>query len=249
MSVIQGSFDPRYEAVVEDLAGNIDAGTKIGASIQLDVDGELVCRVTGVTLGADFQFGLPDSEFGRVAPVYAPVVADVDGGSLPKGDENAPDPDSVFAKTLSGSMADIDQANTDDWRRAQIGGANGHGNAKSVAQILSAVTLDGVSNGVRLLSPPTIDQIFREQANNVDMLLGIPLRWGIDFCLTPSSGVPFVHDGRVCFWGGWGGSMIVMDLDRRLTISYVMNQMQPGTIGSDVAAAYFDTIYRCFDAV
>ena len=32
--------------------------------------------------------------------------------------------------------------------------------------------------------------------------------------------------------------MIIMDLDRRTTISYMMNKMQPGLVGSDIAAGY-----------
>ena len=32
--------------------------------------------------------------------------------------------------------------------------------------------------------------------------------------------------------------MILMDLDRRLTISYMMNRMAPGIIGSDRSEAY-----------
>ena len=69
------------------------------------------------------------------------------------------------------------------------------------------------------------------------LVLGVPLRFGIGYCLG-SPVVPYVPGGRTFFWGGWGGSMIVMDLDRRLTISYLMNRMAPGVLGSDRSAAY-----------
>jgi CubicO group peptidase (beta-lactamase class C family) len=52
-----------------------------------------------------------------------------------------------------------------------------------------------------------------------------------------------VPEGRTFFWGGWGGSMIVMDLDRRLTIGYLMNRMAPGILGSDRSAAYTRAVY------
>jgi CubicO group peptidase (beta-lactamase class C family) len=221
------------------------------------LNGELVRRVSGRTLGqfvrdelalpldADFHIGVLDKDFARCATVYAPVVRDM-AASLPHGNA-PPDPNSVFAKTLAGSIAEIEPANTPAWRRAEIGATNGHGNAKALVRILSAVTLGGVSNGARLLDAPTIELIFQEQASGMDMFLNIPLRWGIGFALTPSGGVPFVRDGKVCFWGGWGGSMAIMDLIRGMTIGYAMNQMQPGTIGSDVAATYCDVIYRCAD--
>ena len=37
--------------------------------------------------------------------------------------------------------------------------------------------------------------------------------------------------------------MVVMDLDRRLTISYMMNRMAPGILGSDRSEAYVRAVY------
>ena len=56
--------------------------------------------------------------------------------------------------------------------------------------------------------------------------------------------VPYIPEGRICFWGGWGGSMIVTDLDRRLTVAYMMNKMAPGIIGSPRSEAYLRAVYR-----
>jgi CubicO group peptidase (beta-lactamase class C family) len=50
--------------------------------------------------------------------------------------------------------------------------------------------------------------------------------------------------GRTCSWGGWGGSIVLVDLEQHLTVSYVMNQMlEQGPMGDDrglsvVMAAY-----------
>jgi CubicO group peptidase (beta-lactamase class C family) len=71
----------------------------------------------------------------------------------------------------------------------------------------------------------------------------VPFRLGIGFGISPSGAVPYLPEGRVCFWGGWGGSMIVMDLDRRVTTSYMMNRMAPGIVGSPRAEAYIDAVY------
>ena len=43
--------------------------------------------------------------------------------------------------------------------------------------------------------------------------------------------MPISPSERSCFWGGWGGSLAVIDLDTRLTIAYVMNKMGSGTTG------------------
>ena len=91
------------------------------------------------------------------------------------------DPDSPTVRTFTGPVADAAVANTPDWRRADIGAANGHGNARSVARMLSAVTHGGEVDGVRLLSPKTIDLIFDEQADGPDLVLGVPLRFGIGY--------------------------------------------------------------------
>jgi CubicO group peptidase (beta-lactamase class C family) len=36
--------------------------------------------------------------------------------------------------------------------------------------------------------------------------------------------MPSVPDEKICFWGGWGGSMVLINPDRRTTIAYVMNK-------------------------
>jgi CubicO group peptidase (beta-lactamase class C family) len=93
-----------------------------------------------------------------------------------------------------------------------------------------------------LLSEKTIDLAFDQQSDGVDLVLGEPFRFGIGFCLG-SPVIPYVPSGRTLFWGGWGGSLIVMDLDRRLTISYMMNKMAPGILGSDRSEAYVRAVY------
>jgi len=93
------------------------------------------------------------------------------------------------------------------------------------------------------LGQDTIDLIFREQQNGIDLVLGVPLRFGIGFGLPQRDILPWIPDERICHWGGWGGSMIVMDAGRRTTISYMMNKMGPGIIGSERSAEYGQAIY------
>jgi hypothetical protein len=114
-----------------------------------------------------------------------------------------PDHSPAF-KTLTGPAVEAAYANTAAWRRADLGAVNGHGNARSVARILSAVSRGGEVDGVRLLGRKTIDLIFDEQADGVDLVLGIPLRWGIGFALPQRDSVPWIPDEEICFWGGWG---------------------------------------------
>ncbi len=209
--------------------------------------GEIIRRITGKSLkqfvaeeiagplGADFQIGALERDWDRIADVVPPPPLPFDMDAI--------DPQSPAFKTMTGPIPDAAAANTPVWRNADMGACNGHGNARSVARIMSAVALGGEVDGVRLVSQKTIDLIFDEQSNGIDMVLGVPLRFGIGYGLPLLETVPYVPDERICFWGGWGGSVIVMDLDRRMTISYMMNKMGPGVIGSDRSEAYVSAIY------
>ena len=186
-------------------------------------------------LGGDFHIGLDPSDDHRVSDVIAPPPLDIDLATL--------DMDSVAVKTFTGPAPAASVANTTAWRRAEIGAANGHGNARSVARIQAVVANGCTLDGVSLLSPSTVDLIFREQSNGVDLVLGLPLRFGIGYGLTDPETFAFLPSGRVCHWGGWGGSVIIVDVERHLTIAYVMNKMAGGLVGdlrgfSLVTAAY-----------
>jgi CubicO group peptidase (beta-lactamase class C family) len=210
--------------------------------------GEVVRRVSGKTLrqfvaeeiagplAADFQIGAAERDWGRIADVVPPPPLPVDLAAL--------DPDSPAVKTLTGPAIAAEVANTPGWRHADIGASNGHGNARSVARVMSVVACGGQVDGVRLLGRETIDLIFREQANGIDVVLGIPLRWGIGYGLPRPDVIPWVPDEKICFWGGWGGSVIIMDTGRRMTVSYMMNKMGSGIAGSSRGNEYGQAIYH-----
>jgi len=209
--------------------------------------GEVIRRITGQRLGeffaaevagplgADFHIGLPPSEFHRVAnlvpwppqPTYPPDL----------------DPNGPAFKTFTGPVNQIEYSWTERWRRADIGAGNGHGNARSVARIQSAVACGGEVDGVRLLSPKTIDRIFEVQSNTVDLVMGIQLRMGVGYGLLPMPQVlSFLPEGRLASWGGAGGSLMIADADRRLTFAYVMNLMRPALVGP-IAEALVKRLY------
>ncbi len=107
---------------------------------------------------------------------------------------------------------------------------NAFGNARAIARLHSVVSHGGAIDGRRLLSEATIETIFREQARGIDLVLGLPVRFGVGFALPMEPG-PVVLPGRVCFWGGAGGSRIANLLDDRVTFAYVMNRMEAGFLG------------------
>ncbi len=205
--------------------------------------GEVVRRVTGKTLksfvaeeiagplGADFQIGADASDTDRIAPVIPPPPLPFDFASM--------DPASPSVRTFTGPLVDATYANTAAWRAADIGAANGHANARSVARVLSTLSLANP----KFVSAEAVESVFDVQADGVDLVLGVPLRFGIGYGLAKPETIPYIPDGRVCFWGGWGGSLILMDLERRVTLAYMMNKMSPGVIGSPRAETYLLAAY------
>ncbi len=209
--------------------------------------GEVIRRIDGRSLkqffaeeiaqplGADFQIGCRPADDHRVSNVVPPPPLPFDFSML--------DADSVLVKTFTGPLPDATTSSTEAWRRADIGAANGHGNARSVARVQSIVANGGTLDGVTLLSPETIEIIFREQAYGPDQVLMAPLRFGIGYGLPVPETAPYIPEGRICFWGGWGGSMVIVDTERRMVVSYMMNVMEAGIIGGVRSAALIDAAY------
>lgn len=50
-----------------------------------------------------------------------------------------------------------------------------------MAWVMSVLSLGGKVDGVRLLGPATIDLVFQEQSNGMDLVLGVPLRFGLGY--------------------------------------------------------------------
>jgi CubicO group peptidase (beta-lactamase class C family) len=167
--------------------------------------GEVVRRVTGRGLGTFFAeevAGPLGADFHIGLPAehdhrVAPLIAD------PQGDRP------------EGFPVGVSDANTAAWRRAGLPAVGGIGNARSVAAVQSVLACGGTFGGVRLLSEAGCERVFEEQFSGEDRILGMPIRWGMGYRL----------ENHTCSWGGWGGSVVLVDFDHRMTVSYVMNQV------------------------
>ncbi len=180
--------------------------------------GEVVRRITGLSpggffaeevagpLGADFHIGLPAEHDSRVAPTVPPPGRDEDHAASPPG-SGAPS---------AGTPVRVRDGNSPAWRRAQIPAASGFGNARSVALVQSVLACGGAVRGVRLLSQAGCDRAGEEQFSGMDRVLGTPVRYGLGYGLF----------GRTLGWGGWGGSLVVVDPGARMAVAYVTNQMR-----------------------
>lgn len=246
---------PKAAAMLAAQAPWWEPGTKSGYHVASmgTLLGELVRRTSGkplkqfvadelaTPLGADFQIGAAERDWPRVATLVPPP----DAGS---GDAAFEGSSAIRLKSFTNPMLKAGYSRSSEWKRAEVGAANGHTNSRGLNRVLSVVSLGGNVSGQHFMSQQTLDHIFREQAHGKDLVLGMPVRFGIGFGLSGSKSTQdWLPEGRVCFWSGWGGSVGVMDLDRRLTITYAMNKMKAATMGSQQAHEYVKAVYAALD--
>jgi CubicO group peptidase (beta-lactamase class C family) len=208
--------------------------------------GEVVRRATGrslgtfyreevaLPLGVDFHIGLPEEHEPRVGDLVAPPEASLAA--------SGPDVGTVATKVLGNPPLRGEDANSRAWRSAEIPAANGTGNARAVARVAGVLANGGSADGVRLLGEDTLAKVVEEQSHGIDLVLGVPIRFGLGFGLT-SKELPIGPNPRTFFWGGWGGSLVIVDPDARLGISYVMNKMGSGTLGDTRAFSILSALY------
>ena len=206
---------------------------------------EIVRRVTGRTLGtffaeevagplgADFHIGTGPELDSRVAHVI-PSSQSLD-------DAIEPGADPIALRTLGNPHMTADLSWRHDWRRAEIPAANGHGNARSVALCHMPTACGGSANGVTLMSEEGVNRIFDVQYEGPDLVLPVELKLGMGYGL-PSPMLPLPNP-RTCYWGGWGGSIAIIDVDSEMSFSYVMNKMGEGTAGDMRAAGLLLAAY------
>lgn len=189
--------------------------------------GEVIRRITGRTLGtvfreeiagplgADFHIGLPAAEEHRVADLIPPVEGPPQGTA------------ELWSVVADNPELTPAVMGTRQWRAAEIPAGGGIGNARAVAEIHAVMANGGESRGRRFLSEAGCRRALETQVAGVDLVLGVPIRFGLGFAL--GAGL-LPHDGTL-YWGGYGGSLAIIDLDARTTIAYTPNRMAGGTAG------------------
>jgi CubicO group peptidase (beta-lactamase class C family) len=155
--------------------------------------GEVVRRITGVSIGtffqneiagplaADFYIGVPESEFARIGNLFPAG----DGGMHSLDD----DPDSIASRTFSNPAISAFDSHTQGWRKAEIPAANGHSNARSVAKLQAPLACGGSAFGVDLFSRETAESVMAERISGVDLALDVPIAFGLGFGC-PGTGGP-----------------------------------------------------------
>jgi CubicO group peptidase (beta-lactamase class C family) len=199
--------------------------------------GEVIRRIDGRTvgtvfreeiakpLGADFHIGLPASEDSRVAELIPPPPGDAVG--------DQPNMSELVRNMSTNPGVDVAETKTRAWRGAEIPAAGGTGNARSIAEIHAILANGGVAKGKRFMSEAGCRKALELQIEGRDLVMDVPARFGMGFGL--SGGLIPLPNPNSMFWGGYGGSLAIIDMDARTSFGYAMNRMV-GTTTGDVRA-------------
>jgi len=204
--------------------------------------GEVVRRITGKSLGTFFA-----------EEIAGPLGAEYHIGTGPEHDhrvslliQGSPDDpkgNKFYERALLNPRVSPQVTWSLPWRRAEVGGANGHGNARGIATVQSVLAAGGAF-GKRLMSEVGRERVLEQQANGLDVVLGLPLRWGMGYSLNAEI-VPGASGSRAAFWAGNGGSMSWVDLDHRLSFGFAPNRWITGPHELDRSVSILKAVYQC----
>jgi CubicO group peptidase (beta-lactamase class C family) len=196
--------------------------------------GALVRRIDGRTIGQFFADEVA-TPLGLDAWIGLPAAQEHRVGKIELGPDMAPyetfppeqRADPTFASTWGNPPlfpTDLPW-NTRAYHAAEIAGAGGIANARSMARYYGAMTLGGTLDGVQILKPETITLGRAELSRFMDPYIAEAMAFGICWALqTPQTRfgpapTAFGHSGAGgSIHGGWP--------TERVGFSYVMNQMR-----------------------
>ncbi|MEM7004169.1 MAG: serine hydrolase domain-containing protein, partial [Pseudomonadota bacterium] len=223
--------------------------------------GELIRRVSGESLGAyfqraiatpsgaDFWIGLPESEDHRVASMipYRPPK-DAPRGKFTLALLGEPNGISQLALFNQGGFNPAKA----ECRRAEIGGAGGIGNGRSLAQIYAPFAVGGSLNNHNFVGTDTLAAMAEVSAASLeDATLRIPTRFGLGFmksmdnrALTPGNQDSAILSTQAFGHVGAGGSIGFADPAARMSFGYTMNRMGPGILMNERGQGLVDAAYR-----
>ena len=87
-----------------------------------------------------------------------------------------------------------------------------------------------MAKGKRFLSEAGCRKALELQIEGKDLMLGTQARFGMGFGLGGGA-VPLPNPQDSLYWGGYGGSLVIIDMKARTTFGYAMNKMAGTTTG------------------
>ncbi|MEU6883582.1 serine hydrolase domain-containing protein [Streptomyces sp. NPDC046712] len=215
--------------------------------------GEVIRRITGRLPGAflrdeitgpldiDFTIGLPEKETVRAAELVHPRASSASEQAALFA-QLAPAAQAALANPLVGAT----QANSPEWRAAELPAANGHGTARAVAQLYGVFAGRGRSGERRILSEPAAERAREGQGACRDLVLGAGFAHDTECALGLWLSGPNASYGpnpRAFGHDGFGGSCGLADPESGVSMGYVMNRMGPNIADDPRKMALVEAVY------
>lgn len=205
--------------------------------------GEIVQRATGRTLGAilredicaphaiDFSIGLAEQDDARCADVVKPKrVADF-------GEMNAAKKAAFLTSWSAPNRGDV------RWRRVEIPSANGHGHARSVAQLYALYATRGFVGGERVLSEAAFAALTERRFFGQDVVLPFTIDWRTG--VMGNSNLFYGTNAEAFGHSGAGGSCGFGDPVSGISVGYVMNKQSHHIMGDPRTLRLIEALYSC----
>jgi len=227
--------------------------------------GEIVRRVTGLTLGQffekevsgplglDFWMGLPEDLEPHVAHTI-PVDPTQPGVLLPSLFVTAmTKPESVPGLMLlnNGGYMAPGESDSRAAHTAEMGAIGGISNARGLAGMYRPLALGGSYNGVRLVEESQIPQMSNVAVAGADAVVMVPSRFALGFqkacdnAHLPANDAEGLLISEEAFGhNGMGGSLGFADPKARLSFGYAMNRQGSGLGVNSRGQSLVDAVYR-----
>jgi CubicO group peptidase (beta-lactamase class C family) len=210
------------------------------------IAGEIVRLATGRTIGTilredlcatdaiDFWIGLPDEEHERVAQTSKPTRMP-DFGGLNEFQQLA------FMKPWSSPGRRGGAA----WRRMEIPSANGHGTARSMAELISIYARKGMLGDKQIMDAETLKAAVQERVSGPDRVLPNDLSFGAGLIRNAPGKLVYGPGLHTIGHTGFGGSCLFADPDRALSFGYATAKQDAELVRDNRARALIASLYDC----
>ena len=217
--------------------------------------GEVIRRITGKglvkyfreeiaePLKLDCHIGLDGAHDSRVSDLLPSPPPGPDEPNLFV--EAMKEPEGATAKAFLNPpvLTKPNLVNTRSWRGAELGAANAHTTARSLARLYGSLARGGEIDGHRIVRPEALERFYAEQSYGPDqVLMQMPTRFSMGFMLS-QPGAMFGPHRKAFGHPGAGGSLGFADPQAKVGFGYTMNQMANGLLIDARASALIDAFY------
>jgi len=187
-------------------------------------------EVTG-RLGVDYHIRLTEAERRRFCQNY-------DTEHFVRDAKIAPD---ILPRFLAG-MGDYTRVLTVEEQREMPYKLSG-GTARGAARLFAFASMDGELDGIRVLSPRTIELMTEVQWYEKCAVWGTPMRTALGILVNDPDFFYIGPNPKAFGTAGAGGSFAMADRDNRLAVGYSLNRYWPALALGDRARTLIDAVY------